>query len=61
MKTAALLTLVALTLGACTNYRPSEANCFNFMAVAPADDPCNFVALDGAISVDQLQEAAFNE
>lgn len=45
MRIAALF-LIAATLSACTNYRPSQANCFNFL---PAEDggDCTFTALGG--------------
>ena len=35
-------------LAGCEQYRPSEANCFSFVAQGPADKNCDFEPLDGA-------------
>ena len=44
-----VLFLILLTiLAGCEQYRPSEANCFSFVARGPADKNCDFEPLDGA-------------
>ncbi|MGR3436038.1 MAG: hypothetical protein ACU0CO_14290 [Shimia sp.] len=43
MKTALLLVAMA-ALGACTNYREPQANCFNFL---PSEKGCTFTPLAG--------------
>ena len=35
-------------LAGCEQYRPSEANCFSFVARGPAEKNCAFEPLDGA-------------
>ena len=34
-------------LAGCEQYRPSEVNCFSFVARGPAEKNCDFEPLDG--------------
>ena len=45
MKTLTLALFAIATLSACEQYKPSEANCFNFVARGPADKDCTFSPL----------------
>ncbi len=40
--------ILLATLAGCEQYRPSEANCFSFVARGPAEKNCDFEPLDGA-------------
>ena len=40
--------ILLATLAGCEQYRPSEANCFSFVARGPAEKNCAYEPLDGA-------------
>lgn len=46
--TALLLAAATLTLAGCSGYRPSQANCFSFVARGPSNPDCTFTPLGGA-------------
>lgn len=48
MRPFALFLILISALAGCEQYRPSEANCFSFVARGPADKNCDFEPLDGA-------------
>ena len=48
MRPLVLFLILLATLAGCEQYRPSEANCFSFVARGPADKNCDFEPLDGA-------------
>ncbi|MEO0784503.1 MAG: hypothetical protein AAFY10_02310 [Pseudomonadota bacterium] len=44
-----VLFLIPFTiLAGCEQHRPSEANCFSFVARGPVEKNCDFEPLDGA-------------
>ena len=48
MRPFVLILIFLSTLAGCEQYRPSEANCFSFVARGPAEKNCDFEPLDGA-------------
>ena len=48
MRPFALFLILLTILAGCEQYRPSEANCFSFVARGSADKNCDFEPLDGA-------------
>lgn len=48
MRPFVLILIFLSTVAGCEQYRPSEANCFSFVARGPADKNCDFEPLDGA-------------
>ena len=48
MRPFVLLLILLTILAGCEQYRPSEANCFSFVARGPAEKNCDFEPLDGA-------------
>lgn len=47
MRPFVLILIFLSTLAGCEQYRPSEANCFSFVARGPADKNCVFEPLGG--------------
>ena len=48
MRPFVLISILLSTLAGCEQYRPSEANCFSFVARGPAENNCAFEPLKGA-------------
>ena len=48
MRFFVLFLILLSILAGCEQYRPSEANCFSFVARGPAEQNCDFEPLDGA-------------
>lgn len=48
MRPFALFLILLAILASCEQYRPSEANCFSFVARGPAEKNCDFEPLDDA-------------
>ncbi len=46
MRTKATI-LLLIALGACTEYQPSEANCFSFVSRGATNLNCDFLPLEG--------------
>ena len=48
MRPFALFLILLAILAGCEQYRPSEANCFSFVARGPAEKNCSFEPLGDA-------------
>lgn len=48
MRPLVLFLILLSSLAGCEQYRPSEANCFSFVARGPAEKNCDFEPLKGA-------------
>ena len=48
MRFLALFLIMISVLAGCEQYRPSEANCFSFVARGPTEKNCNFEPLGNA-------------
>lgn len=49
MRLSSLIIIIALTLGGCAGYKPSEANCFSFVSRDPDKSDCEFIPLENAM------------
>ena len=48
MRPFVLILIFLSTLAGCEQYRPSEANCFSFVALGPGEKNCDFEPLGEA-------------
>lgn len=48
MKFLALFLILISVLAGCEQYRPSETNCFSFVARGPAEKNCDFEPVSNA-------------